>query len=400
MSNEEEDNHARKTREEKKPEGLLGESFGEKAVPEWKEHWWAMPSFRMGNAQPNRQIMVNFFTDDDVKEFAKKLDLSIYKKTRSVWFPRVTRTRSKDWIFEGGDHSGRFPIYIPSKGRWDRQKTSQALQRMGVPHNVVVEAQEAARYREQLQPLATLLVMPFGNLGQGSIPARNFIWEQAVKAGVSHHWIIDDNVLDFYRLTVNRRIRVGTGAIFRAAEDWVLRYTNVAMAGLGDITFFPERDPKIPPFRLNTRIYSMSLIRTDLPFRWRGRYNEDTDLSLRVLKAGWVTIQFSAFLGDKLSTKSAVNKGTPGGNTDTVYKADDFRLAFAKSLQEQHPDVVKIVWKYSRWHHEVDYRPFKKNKPILREGVTPMGPDFINDYGMRLRAKRRTHLKPKEEQDS
>jgi len=28
------------------------------------------------------------------------------------------------------------------------------------------------------------------------------------------------------------------------------------------------------------------LIRNDIPYRWRAKYNEDTDLSLRVLKDG------------------------------------------------------------------------------------------------------------------
>jgi len=44
------------------------------------------------------------------------------------------------------------------------------------------------------------------------------------------------------------------------------------------------------------------LIRNDVPYRWRGRYNEDTDLSLRMLKDRWCTIQFNAFLQGKAAT--------------------------------------------------------------------------------------------------
>lgn len=33
------------------------------------------------------------------------------------------------------------------------------------------------------------------------------------------------------------------------------------------------------------RAFPCILIQNDIPFRWRGRYNEDTDLSLRALKA-------------------------------------------------------------------------------------------------------------------
>jgi hypothetical protein len=126
----------------------------------------------------------------------------------------------------------------------------------------------------------------------------------------------------------------------------------------------------------NTRIYSCILVNNAIPYRWRGRYNEDTDLSLRALKDGWCTIEFNAFLADKQGTLSM-----KGGNTDELYQGDG-RLRMAQSLQAQHPDVTKIVWKWGRWQHQVDYRPFKRNKLRLKPGVIiPQGP---NEYGMKL----------------
>ena len=49
---------------------------------------------------------------------------------------------------------------------------------------------------------------------------------------------------------------------------------------------------------------------------------------------------------------------------------------------KQHPDVVKIVWRYNRWHHEVNYEPFKKNKLIRKNGLNV--PNKVNNYGMKL----------------
>ena len=75
-----------------------------------------------------------------------------------------------------------------------------------------------------------------------------------------------------------------------------------------------------------------------------------------------------------------------GGNTESLYKlADgtDGRLLMAQSLQKQHPDVVKITRKWGRWQHKVDYRPFKKNKLIRKEGVVI--PEGVNNYGMVLK---------------
>ena len=70
-----------------------------------------------------------------------------------------------------------------------------------------------------------------------------------------------------------------------------------------------------------------------------------------------------------------------GGNTDNVYNTGDSRLAFAESLKEQHPDCVEVVWKFNRWHHQVDYSRFK-NKLILKQGITKIMAN--NEYGMRL----------------
>ena len=74
-----------------------------------------------------------------------------------------------------------------------------------------------------------------------------------------------------------------------------------------------------------------------------------------------------------------------GGNTEELYKLNngqDGRLLMAQSLQRQHPDVVKITRKWGRWQHQVDYRPFKGNKLILKPGV--IIPEGVNNYGMVL----------------
>jgi hypothetical protein len=271
----------------------------------------------------------------------------------------------------------RYPIYIPSKGRAYRPLTIKRLQEMGIDFYVVIEPPDAESYAPLVKP-HQLLVLPFADLGQGSIPARNWIWDHAISLGAQRHWVIDDNILRFYRLNRNRRIPTTSAAIFRAAEDFTDRYSNVALSGFNNIAFASDRDPKIAPFVLNTRVYSMSLIDSHLPYRWRGRYNEDTDLCLRALKDGWSTIQFNVFLGDKATTLTM-----RGGNTDTVYNTGDQRLEFAESLQRQHPDCVKVTWKFNRWHHEVDYSRFKCNALKLKPGVTPVAGN--NEYGMTLR---------------
>jgi hypothetical protein len=199
---------------------------------------------------------------------------------------------------------------------------------------------------------------------------------------------MDDNISRFWRMNRNYLHPARTGAIFRAAEDFVDRYENVALSGLQYFMFARSRY-KHPAFFINTRIYSCILIRNDIPYRWRGRYNEDTDLSLRVLKDVWCTILFYAFLAKKTPTMRM-----KGGNTDELYRQDeefDGRLVMAESLQEQHQDVAKITKKWGRYQHIVNYTHFQppqyagleKNQLRLKPGLDI--PKGVNEYGMVLK---------------
>lgn len=277
------------------------------------------------------------------------------------------------------------PVYIISKGRADSSRTARALAAMGVAFRVVVEPQEAEVYAAV--PFITgerVLVLPFSNLGLGSIPARNWVWEHATAEGHERHWIMDDNIKAFYRFNRNLKVPVADGAMFAAMEAFAARYANLPMAGPNYFMFVRRKEGgRIPPFTQNTRVYSCILLSNApeyAPFRWRGRYNEDTDLSLRFLKAGYPTVLFNAFLAEK-----SVTMTMKGGNTDDLYRqgaAFDGRLAMARSLQLQHPDVTKITRKWGRWQHHVDYRPFKGNRLVNREGVEV--PEGVDDFGMRL----------------
>jgi hypothetical protein len=77
-----------------------------------------------------------------------------------------------------------------------------------------------------------------------------------------------------------------------------------------------------------------------------------------------------------------------GGNTDQLYQQNekfDGRLAMAQSLVEQHPDICKVVRRFNRWQHLVDYSPFKKNKLIKKESLGVI--KGKNEYGMKMRRK-------------
>jgi hypothetical protein len=288
----------------------------------------------------------------------------------------------------------RHPVYIVSKGRSDTMITSKSLSRMKVNHYIVIEPQDEELYDKALDKFnirdyVTLIVAPFSNHGDGPGRARNFAWDHSISIGAEKHWVLDDNISDFYRLHKNQRIRVESGIIFKAAEDFVDRFDNVPISGF-QYRFFIAPNQSYPPYVKNTRIYSTLLIDNNCKHRWRGRYNEDTDICLRVLKDGDCTIQFNAFLQGKAATQTV-----KGGNTEEFYHKEGIEKNIwidgvnaegtrnkSEMLVRMHPDVARMVWRYKRWHHYVDYSPFKKNELRYKKDIVL--PRESNEYGMKL----------------
>jgi len=281
----------------------------------------------------------------------------------------------------------RYPLYIVSRHRAETRYTSKALEWMGVPYRIIVEQDDYKAYTAVIDA-EKVLILPTryqknydvcDDLGRtkstGPGAARNFAWDHAAGLGAARHWVMDDNIRDFLRFNRNRFAKVSSSAFFQPMEDFCDRYENVAMAG-PQYFMFVERRQVYKPFALNTRIYSCNLIQNNVPYRWRGRYNEDTDLSLRMLKDGWCTVQFNAFLQYKVETSRL-----KGGNTEAFYNKEGTLPKSAMQVK-LHPDVSHIVYKFGRIHHSVDYRPYRKN--VLRRRSSVVIDSGVNEYGMVL----------------
>lgn len=286
----------------------------------------------------------------------------------------------------------RYPVYVPSKGRFELGKerdheakthykwVTQCLEADGVPHYLVIEEQEYDDYARSFGE-KNLLVLPFSNLGS-VIPARNWIKEHSRDVvGAKRHWQIDDNIACFKRRYKGRRVPCRAGLALRTVEDFVDRYENVAVAGLNYEMFIPNGQP-MPPFYLNGKVYSCSLILNEIPHMWRGNYNEDADLCLQVLADGYCTVAFNAFMVWKCRT---MLRG--GGNSEKLY-AGDGRAKMARSLERLWPYVVTTERRFKRPQHVVRDAWTKFDNKLIRrkdidwEALEKGGPQ---EYGMKLK---------------
>jgi GT2 family glycosyltransferase len=250
-----------------------------------------------------------------------------------------------------------------------------------VPYTIFIEAQEEEAYAQYVAP-ERMCILPHQN--QGLTVTRNYIWDYAAERGHQWYWTFDDNIEGLFRFNHNLKTPCGDGSILAAIENFSQRYDNLAIAGM-NYFMFVKRKYVVPPYILNTRVYSNMLIRTfsknkhGEPYRNVLFYNDDTDLCLRVLKDGWTTVLFNAFLVYKHTTMT-VN----GGMTDYYTKTNN-RLEFVRELQDSHKDVVTLTKKWGRWHHQVDYSGFRQQLH-RREGLNI--PNRINNFGMVLQERK------------
>ena len=96
---------------------------------------------------------------------------------------------------------------------------------------------------------------------------------------------------------------------------------------------------------------------------------------------GIVQFFLMLFLCDKTETMRMT-----GGNTDKLYQQNneqDGRKLMAESLVKQHPDVVRMVYRWDRWTHSVNYKQFKLNNKLIKKPGIDIKKG-INNYGMKL----------------
>jgi len=255
-----------------------------------------------------------------------------------------------------------YPIYIISKGRYEKTLTADNFENSGLDYLIAVEPQEYEQYCKKLGE-NRVLKLPFSNLGLGSYPARNFCWEHAKANGYKYHWLFDDNIQNWVKWIDGKRKKI-TELLpaFQFVENHSHK-TNIDILGFEEPNFVVK--PPKKPFKTNCHVYSALLIKNSLPYRWRLKYNEDVDLCLQVLHNGGSTASCVYYMADKVST-AAKQKG---GNQTELYQgnAPKKNLLKAKMLEAQWPQYAKTVIRFNRHHHLVNWKVFKNKNRNLTE---------------------------------
>lgn len=266
-----------------------------------------------------------------------------------------------------------FPVYIPTKGRPSRQLTANALLKLGIRPRLVVEDAEHDAYAAD-NPDCDVLVWPQRYMDEyektpeldphpTTGAAHNFAWDHSRDEGFTHHWVMDDNIRG---LEVRQRKQRFTAADQRPMvwhETFIQRWKNLAGICIIQSGFMRAA----APIELNTRLYCATLYRNDLNqygIKWRRGLNDDTIVSLDILKTGyWCTAQSTVVGIRKISTSRATR--IEGGMTD--FYSDGGFIKKSSELVRIHPDCCHTAIRFKRIHHVCDYRRFKQ-KLIRADG--------------------------------
>ena len=359
--------------------------------------WYNLPSF---NWYENKNIVFDVDLPTNKRDiFFKKFNKKP-TKLNYIHFHKIENVYKFYEYYITHKINPKYPIYILSKGRYNKTLTADTLYKMSVPFKIVIEESEYDKYLQS--PSITkdnILILPndyksFQNniLGYGGgIPARNYIWNHASINGYKKHWILDDNIQHFYRFDRNVKKKVNSGVVFKIIEDYSDRYNKIGLCAPHYYHTFPAIDTTRKMIIVNSRCYSCILVNNELidntiPRRWRGSYNEDTDLTLRVLQSGLNTFLFSNILCGKKTSGSM-----KGGNTDSIYEGGS-HSGYQKKFNELYNNWKHTGWvKYTnkrhkdgRPHHHISYTKIFKHQPVLKShiNINELKKKGINNYNM------------------
>lgn len=356
----------------------------------WESYWNDLPEFIEPKVEPYAKI--DFIVDDFTEnELSETFEQNITDRTKSIWFPALEK-HTKKLIRVVGGKNPRYPIFIVSKGRASLSKCLSVkwLNKMETRHYVVVEPNEFEEYQQAFKDFKYTRVIKLDmrykenyntlddlgdTKGKGPGAARNYCMDISLKKGYKWCWVLDDNIDGFHYLNHNIKHKMRTGVCFSAMEDFVERFDNIGLAGLNYSKFCKECD-RTPAYVKNTRIYSILMCNNELKYRWRGRYNEDTIISLDILSDGLCTLQLNTFLADKLTTQRI-----DGGNNDMFYSKEGTEPK-TDMLVKEYPQYATKVFKFSRIHHHVDYSSFTQE--LHYDSNYHKSVNKVNNYGMKI----------------
>lgn len=196
----------------------------------------------------------------------------------------------------------RYTIYIPSKNRLNLCLTAELFIKNWIDFKLVIEPQEYESY-EKKYGSDKLLQLDKNDAG---LPySRNWIKNYSKSIWEDYHWQFDDDIVDIKQRENDKNFTVNPLLPIIYIEDYVDKYTNIAVAWLRDITYAWSQTDFIS---YNKLVTSTFLVNNAVDTMWENTVIGMNDWCLQVLFKWYCTILFNRLIHHKKPDQSF-----PGG---------------------------------------------------------------------------------------
>lgn len=268
-------------------------------------------------------------------------------------------------------HWTDFVVFILTHGRADNVYTYKTLKQAGYTGRIILvidnEDADADKYyslygednvymfNKLLQALKVDAMGP-DNDRKAILYARCACFDIAKNLGYKYFLELDDDYTNF-RSRVVRGEHLGTEYIRKFDElvDIVLEFLDtsnahtVALSQIGD--FIGGKNSKVCKDRLTRKAMNAFFCRTDRPFRWSGKMNEDVTTYVNLGSRGYLFFTVADVSIDQLATQS-LSGGMSDGYLDSGTYVKTFYTIMAC------PSCVKMYTMgvtNKRFHHVIDW---------------------------------------------
>ena len=268
-------------------------------------------------------------------------------------------------------HWTDFVVFILTHGRADNVYTYKALKQAGYTGRIILvidnEDVDADKYyslygednvymfNKLLQSLSVDAMGPDDDR-KAILYARCACFDIAKNLGYEYFLELDDDYTNF-RSRVVRGEHLGTEYIRKFDElvDIVLEFLDtsnahtVALSQIGD--FIGGKNSKVCKDRLTRKAMNAFFCRTDRPFKWSGKMNEDVTTYVNLGSRGYLFFTVADVSIDQLATQS-LSGGMSDGYLDSGTYVKTFYTIMAC------PSCVKMYTMgvtNKRFHHVIDW---------------------------------------------
>lgn len=197
------------------------------------------------------------------------------------------------------------------------------------------------------------------NMSSGAVPVRNATMKIARDRGEIRHWQFDDDYSQFRETNKQMTKNVKcTGKSFEHRLNLIATFAHQAkLTNIGFALGMESFPNKAKGF--GSRVFNAHNMPTDEKFTyWKSRMNDDLINAIETYQKGGkeMAVRFLCLI-------LAPTQSEKGGNTDIYQQSGTVRKTAYAILQD--PKNVKLVIKYGRYHHKVNWS--KIVPKVLRE---------------------------------